>query len=198
MKIYLIQHGFCFVGIRLKARIQDEVQASGVGKDSSLYSLTENMCKYVVNSRSDNTVKMYYGAFKRWEVFIQRHGFVALPAQPVHIALYLTYLLDSGASCNTLNSAVYSLKRVHELNNFSDPTNNSYVHSLLESSKRIACPIKQKKDPVSEEMLIELCDRFICCNHLLVLRFSNDFRSFVKVARGFYCPNIEKSQNLLF
>ena len=59
---------------------------------------------------------------------------------------------------------------MHELNNFSDPTNNSFVHSLLESSKRIACPIKQKKDPVSAEMLIELCDKFLCCNDLLVIR----------------------------
>ncbi|XP_052063214.1 uncharacterized protein LOC127702933 [Mytilus californianus] len=128
------------------------------------------MSSYIVNSRSDNTAKSYFYAFKRWETFIKKHGFQALSAQPVHIALYITYLLDTGATCNTINSAIYSIKWVHEMSNFADPTKNSYLHSLQESAKRVATVKKHKKDPVSLDMLLQLCRMFSNNQDLLVVR----------------------------
>jgi hypothetical protein len=53
-----------------------------------------------------------------------------LPAQPVHIALFITHLLDSGATHNTINSIIYSIKWVHGMCNKNDPTNNSYIEKL--------------------------------------------------------------------
>jgi hypothetical protein len=54
----------------------------------------------------------------------------------VHIALFITHLLDSGATHNTINSIIYSIKWVHGMCNKNDPTNNSYIVSLQESAKR--------------------------------------------------------------
>jgi hypothetical protein len=51
-----------------------------------------------------------------------------------------------------------------------DPTNNSYIVSLQESAKRAFRPLKQKKDPVSIEMLLELCNMHVGNNDLLVVR----------------------------
>jgi hypothetical protein len=76
-------------------------------------------------------------------------------AQPVHIALFITHLLDSGATHNTINSIIYSIKWVHGMCYKNNPTNNSYIVSLQESAKRAVRPLKQKKDPVSIEMLLE-------------------------------------------
>jgi hypothetical protein len=38
------------------------------------------MCELLVNGKSDNTVKGYLYAFKRWERFISQHGYKSLPA----------------------------------------------------------------------------------------------------------------------
>ena len=192
-----------FVGVSLNTRIQEQVKESGVCEGSSLYNLADHMTGYIVNSRSDNTAKSYFNAFKRWELFINSHGFNALPALPVHIALYLTHLLDTGATCNTVNSAVYGIKWVHELNNYTDPTNNSYVHSLVESAKRVACPVKQKKDPVTVEMLINLCDKYSNCTDLLIVR---DLTMILLCFSGFLrydevssllCKNVKIKDNFL-
>lgn len=91
-------------------------------------------------------------------------------AQPIHIALYITHLLDTGASCNSINTAVYSIKWVRHLNNFIDPTDNSFVSSLQEAGKRTACGKKRKKDPVTSELLIQLCEHCLDCNDLLIIR----------------------------
>jgi hypothetical protein len=57
--------------------------------------------------------------------------------------------------------------------NKNDPTNNSYIVSLQESAKRTFRPLKQKKDPVSIEMLLELCNMHLGnndlpCTHLIL------------------------------
>jgi len=86
------------------------------------------------------------------------------------VALYITHLLDSSASCNAVNSAVYCIKWDHRVNNLTDPTDNSFATSLQEAGKRIACPKKSKKDPVTTEMLINLCTQFKDCNDLLIIK----------------------------
>ncbi|KAK3100380.1 hypothetical protein FSP39_019046 [Pinctada imbricata] len=147
-------------GIGLDKHLHDVVEDSGVVEGSYLHSLAGNMCDHLLCSRSENTCKSYSNGFKKWQRFISAQGHSALPAHPVHIALYLTHLLDSGASSNTVNLAVYCIKWVHGLNGYSDPTDNSFVKNLQESAKRRAKPKTCRKDPVTPEMLIKLCEMF--------------------------------------
>lgn len=133
-------------------------------------NLSQKMAKFLVESKSGNTAKSYMYSFKRWEQFIKTHEQSALPAQPIHVSLYITHLLDKGASFNTVNSAIYSIKWAHELNNFNDPTNNAYVKTLQESAKRIARPKVSKKDPVDIEDLRNLCDMFKDSSDLIDIR----------------------------
>ena len=88
----------------------------------------------------------------------------------MHIALYLSHLLDSGASCNVVNVAVYSIKWAHDLNGFPDPTCNAFIKNLQESAKRCFRPRKQRKDPVTTDILIRLCEMFKSNYDLLVVR----------------------------
>ena len=78
--------------------------------------------------------------------------------------------MDYGGSCNTVNSAVYSIKWARRLNNLTDPIDNSFVMSLQEAGGRIACPKKSKKGPVTIDMLIDFCTKFKDCKHLFVIR----------------------------
>ena len=73
-------------------------------------------------------------------------------------------------SPSVVNSAVYSIKWAHEINGFIDPTNNTFVKSLLESAKRLNGKPVNKKDPVNKEMLVELFDMYKNNDDLLVIR----------------------------
>ena len=103
------------------------------------------MTSFIVDSKSENTSKKYFYSFNRWKKFAKEHNLSDLPAEPVHIALYITKLIDERCSPSVVNSAVYSIKWAHNLNGFIDPTNNSFVISLLESVKRLnGKPINKK------------------------------------------------------
>ncbi|XP_063397693.1 uncharacterized protein LOC134682015 [Mytilus trossulus] len=128
------------------------------------------MSSFLLNSRSNNTNKTYFSSFNRWSAFIKEHGFNNLPAAPMHVALYITNLIDKNCSPNVINSAIYSLKWVHELNGFADPTDNSFVKSLQESAKRLNGKPVNKKEPVSIDIIIELCTKFKDSNDLLIVR----------------------------
>jgi hypothetical protein len=97
-------------GTRIDHFIDEAIQDSGIDVDSSLYELYPRLCELLISSKSDNTVKSYFNAFKRWEHFITLHGQNALPAQPVHAALYLTSLLKNGSTYHPVYNAVYGIK----------------------------------------------------------------------------------------
>ncbi|KAK3086232.1 hypothetical protein FSP39_015566 [Pinctada imbricata] len=158
-------------GINLRSSVRRDFQNSGDGsRNHILVDLAEHMPEYLIQSRSDNTILSYHNYFKRWKTFIERKGGKSLPAQPIQVALYLTFLLDSGSSFHVVNSVVYAIKWVHSINGLADPTENSYVKSLQDAAKRIATPVAVKKDPVTPEMLTELCKFYSDCNDLLIVR----------------------------
>lgn len=156
------------IGIRQK--IIDDVARSGAGNNDILNDLAYKMSDYILQGKSFNTTKSYHSSFKRWKNFIQKEGFECLPAQPVHVALYITQLLDQGSSSHVVNHAIYSLKWAHELHGFADPTSNSYVKCLQEAAKRIATPKVTRKDPVSSDILIRLCNLYIESTDVLIVR----------------------------
>lgn len=146
------------------------MESSGIKPDTLLGSLSGKMAGFLVSSRSDNTSKKYFAGFNRWKSFINTHGFSELPADPIHVALFLTYLIDKHLSHCVVESAYYSIKWAHQLNGYVDPTDNSFVKSLLESSKRINGKPVHKKDPVNSQMLIDLCNMFENSKDLMVIR----------------------------
>ena len=128
------------------------------------------MAGYLLDSRSDNTTKKYYYSFKKWQDFCIAKNFKVLPAQHIHVAIYITHLLDSNCSVHTISAAAYSIKWAHDINGLEDPTNNAFVKNLLESAKRLRGRKIVKKDVLTSDMIIELCDKFLDSNDLLVVR----------------------------
>lgn len=157
-------------GIKLDQTVEGSVRESGIDDDCYLYKLYPKMCDILIRSKSDNTVKSYFNSFKRWEKFIKSQGHNSLPAQPVHVALYLTHLINNDSTFHPIQNAVYGIKWAHEVNGLNDPTINSYVTSILDASKRIAPKKKQKKDPITTDVLIELCDYYKNSSDLLIIR----------------------------
>ena len=93
-----------------------------------------------------------------------------MPASPIHVALFLVELLESGATYSVVCNIVCSLKWAHDMNGRIDPTNNAFVKNLVESAKRHAKPVRRRKEPVTKEMLISLCGKFKDSNGLMTIR----------------------------
>lgn len=119
---------------------------------------------------SDSTNKTYKYGFQRWKKFINDLEHSAIPAQTIHAALYITYLLDSGASYSTVNTTIYSKKWMDEISGYPDPTDNSFVKSLQELAKRLTGRPVRRKDPVDRQMLQTLCHLHTNTTDVIILR----------------------------
>lgn len=158
-----------FADLGLKDRILSDVRDAGLFHSTFPY-LATRMTDFLLKSKSDNTVSKYFYSFKRWEKFILTKGGCALPANPIHVALYITELLDSGKSESVVTAALYGIKWVHKICSLPDPTNNMFVLNLVEAAKRISIKTVRKKQPVTADMLINLCAKYSSSTDLLVVR----------------------------
>lgn len=86
------------------------------------------------------------------------------------MALYLNTLLKENSSYSVVSSAVYSIKWAHALLGHQDPTDNTFVHNLLEGAKRTARQPVCKKEPITSDMLVALCNHYRLTEDLLVVR----------------------------
>ena len=157
------------------------VVLSGIGLRETIHSrlsdggaydgdLAGRMAAYMLDSKAEATNNKYFGHYKRFKSFCVSKGFSHKPADPIHVAIYLTHLLDSKVSFHVISAAFYSIKWFHVMNDLSDPTLNSWVKSLLEAGKRMnSVPVK-KKDTINSEMLKDLCDMFSSTDDVLHLR----------------------------
>ena len=151
----------------MKQNVQFSLQKAGVAEDSDV---ADRMCTYLLSPKSDNTIKKYFYSFKKWQNSCVDKKYKCLPAQHIHVAVFITELLDSQCSVHTISSVIYSIKWAHDINGLEDPTNNAFVKNLLESAKRLRGRKTIKKDILSTEMIIELCDKFVESTDLATVR----------------------------
>lgn len=155
-----------FSGIGLRETIQTQLSDAGVHSDG----LAGKMATYMLDSKAGTTNKKYFDYYKRFKTFCVSKGFPHQPASSIHVAIYLTHLLDSKVSFHVISAAFYAIKWFHVTNDFPDPTLNNWVKSLLEAGKRLSSVPVKKKDTITSEMLIALCDLFKNTDDVLHLR----------------------------
>lgn len=158
-----------FSGLGLRLCVENSIHQTEVPLQK-FGDLPERMAQHLTRARSDNTNIKYLSYYKRWERFITSKGGSALPASPVHIALYLTELIDSKSSFNVISATVYSIKWMHSLKGLTDPTDNSFVLNMLESAKRTLSRPVCKKEPLTNEAIRELCQHHAGSNDLIIVR----------------------------
>lgn len=148
---------FIDIGVGLRTTLQRRMMTVGV-ESGERKKTADRMAKYILNSKSDNTNKKYFSNFKRFDSFCKLKGYCSKPANDIHVAMYLTYLLDESVSYSVISAAYYSIKWVHTMNDFRDPTESGFVKHLIGAAKRLrSTPIK-KKDIIDNDMLKHLCD----------------------------------------
>ena len=146
------------IGIGLKATLDRRMAAAGV--NDGRHVLADKMARYLYHSRADSTNKKYHYSYKQFENYCKSKGFCARPANSIHVAMYMTEMLDKHVTFSVISAAFYAIKWAHNVNDLQDPTENTFVKNLLEAGKRLRSVPVKKKDVVNTEMLQNLCDLF--------------------------------------
>jgi site-specific recombinase XerD len=109
------------------------------------------------NSRADNTSKAYLAAFLRWEKWVSSYPEVtAIPANPTHVILYLTYLSNTVGSFASISQFLSALSWAHNLKGHVSPVRDPVVVEVVSGIKRqLACPTI-RKEPFSTENIKSL------------------------------------------
>lgn len=168
-QICTIRHVCVFPGVGLRATLERKFDEAGVTIHDR-NDVIERMAGHLLASRSDNTVSKYSHHVKVFKEFCKEKHLPCEPAYPIHVAMYLSSLIDSGKSDSVVTSVFYSIKWYHSINDLKDPTDNQLVKSMLESAKRLNSKPIVKKDIVSSEHLVTLCNMFADSTDVIVLR----------------------------
>ena len=83
--------------------------------------------------------------------------------------VFNTFTTDRSISTSG-EQCLYAIKWAHNCAGLTDPTENSYVTSLQEAARRKANHGVHKKEPITKDILITLCDKFIDEKDLLIVR----------------------------
>lgn len=153
-------------GIGLTANVRDQLQSVNVNEDG----LAERISSYLLCSRADRTNDKYKSAFKRFQQFCADKSYQPLPADPIHVTIFMSYLLDQKYSFSVISSIFYAIKWVHNVNNYIDPTENGFVKGMLDAAKRLRSQPVKRKDVINSEMLVELCDQYIGSSDVVDIR----------------------------
>lgn len=118
----------------LGAQLQQANEKEGIWKETAdftdpcLQGLAPRLQKSALSARAPSTTSTYHRAFKRWKDFaVSNVKGNYLPANPIHVAVYLQHVLESTKSCSSVDSAFYAIKWVHEIAGMASPTDNQVV-----------------------------------------------------------------------
>ena len=131
-------------------------------EDPELQELAQLLPTVVLRSRAPSTVKKYSGAFLRWKSWAtQTYDHQAcLPAKPLHIALYLTYLIQKSSTSALIEEASNAISWAHQLAATDDPTQNDLIKQVVAGAKRMLAHKTTKKEPITPEILEKLVEEF--------------------------------------
>ena len=77
---------------------------------------------------------------------------VPFPAKPIHVGLYLSYLMQMANTPSPIEEAVNALSWAHNLACVEDPTGYPLLKQVLEVAKRILTHKVDKKEPITPEI----------------------------------------------
>ena len=91
--------------------------------------------------------------FKRWKLRASSNYLCHMPANFLHVAVYLKCLVLEANSPPSVVNAVYSIDWAQQLASLPKRSEYPMVSSLIAASQRILGKPKSKKEPISPEML---------------------------------------------
>lgn len=145
----------CLQGTQLFASLGKDL------KNPELRRLANKVPFRVVQAKAPSTVDRYsraFNEFKRWASDFDE--LVCLPATSLSVSLYLEHLIESECSTAKLESAYYGIHWAHQIFGIASPCDCSLVKHLLEAGKRKVSKPIVKKEPVTLEMMTNICLKY--------------------------------------
>ena len=150
---------------RAKEALREDVFSSGVWpllsnlEDPELRRLAKALPATVLECKADSTTKKYLGAFQRWKTWAEaRRGVPSFPVQEIHLVLYLQHLSESIQSKSAVEEAVHAVSWLHQMAGLPSIAGSPIVQATLGGLRRELAKPKQRKEPVTAEMLLAMVE----------------------------------------
>ncbi len=113
-------------------------------------------------SRAPATVTRYRKAFEDWKDWCNRNSVNIIPAQKEDIARYYMFLYNNGAPYSRLEIAHCAIKWFHDCAPFteSNPCDSKYLRLVLDGCKRMLARPKNKKEPITPDILARIVCKY--------------------------------------
>ena len=132
------------------------VPKTTVVASQELLELVHGLPGILKKSRAPSTNKIYGQAYIKWKKWASKYPEInILPADPIHIALYLSHLAKSANSFAVINTAACAITWSHNLSGLDSPSKHILIIETLRGLKRqLARPIRPK-EPFEKEHIIK-------------------------------------------
>ena len=132
----------------------------------------------VLATHAESTVRGYRQAFARWRDWAETNEFVALPASPVAVSLYLVDLMERSSGPSPITSAVAAIRWAHEKACLPIPV-DKMVEQVVAAARRQLAQTPRRKEPLKKDQIGQIVATLTQSGGCLNLRTA------VMVALGF-------------
>ena len=118
-------------------------------EDSELKELAEALPMVVLQSRAPSTVKKYGGAFLRWKrwALSKQADIPILPANPLHVALYLMFIIQKSSTSAPVEETVNALSWAHQVAFVDGPSRCNINKETVAGAKRLLAHRTKRRSP---------------------------------------------------
>ena len=120
-------------------------------RDQGLRNLVQHIPSVIAASKSQNTIKSYVHAFRRFERWTAETS--AYPATPESMALYLLSLSQSGNSAAVMANAHAAIAWMHQTAGYTDPTSDPVYRTIYDGVHREQATTVVHKKPLDADMI---------------------------------------------
>ncbi len=149
---------------------------------SCLQNLVDASERFAAHARASNTRKAYQGDWQAFSSWCRSSGFVAVPAQPEVVVLYLSSMATAGKKVSTITRVLSSISQAHRIAGHVSPTSSAQVSETIKGVRRALGSAQAQKVPVLAENLKAIMQVIpdtllgIRDQALLLLGFAGGFR----------------------
>ena len=123
-------------------------------RDQGLRNLVQHIPSVIAASKSQNTIKSYVHAFRRFERWTAKYPETsAYPATPESVALYLLSLSQSGNSAAVMANAHAAIAWMHQTAGYTDPTSDPVYRTIYDGVRREQATTVVHKKPLDADMI---------------------------------------------
>ena len=156
----------------------------GAGEELSpeLIRLRDQAKIFASGAKSRRTREAYSKAWAQFEEWCRDHGVTSLPADPVLVAAFVTYLAEEGIRPTSIDLALVAISQAHKLSGHDSPTTSSAVRETLKGVRREVGTATRQVAPLLPEHIRRIVDTLggdpigLRDRALLLIGFAGAFR----------------------